>query len=386
MRVVVAPDSFKGSLTSTAAAEAICAGLRDAFPGVTCRVVPMADGGEGTVEAVVAVTGGDLFTVPASDPLGRPLEAAFGWVPERRLAVVEMAAASGLPLLAEAERDPARASTFGTGEVIRAALDRGAEALILGLGGSATTDGGSGLLRALGARLLDGRGREVSGLLDGVAEVDLSGLDRRLKGLALTLACDVSNPLLGPNGAVAVFGPQKGVTPALAAVLEDAMARYAEALTRATGRDCRAVPGAGAAGGLGFGVMAALGGTVRAGFDLIADLGDLAAAMGQADLAVTGEGRLDAQSLFGKVPVGIARLGRRTGTPVAAFAGAVDGDPALFRAEGLAAVVPIVDGPMPLSQALADAPVLLRRAARRFMDALLLGRRLGGATENVTGQ
>ncbi|MGC2855219.1 glycerate kinase [Novispirillum sp. DQ9] len=376
MRVVVAPDSFKGSLTSIQAAAAIAAGLRDAFPSVTCLPVPMADGGEGTVDAVVAVTGGEVVRVPASDPLGRPLTAAFGWVPGRRLAVVEMAAASGLPLLAEHERDPARATTFGTGQVVRAALDRGAEALILGLGGSATSDGGSGLLRALGARLLDGAGREVAGILDPVAEVDLSALDPRLRDIALTLACDVSNPLLGPQGAVAVFGPQKGVTPALAPVLEAALARFADALARAAGRDARDTAGAGAAGGLGFGVMTAAGGEVRSGFELIADLADLAGMMAGADLAVTGEGRLDAQSLFGKVPVGIARLGRRTGTPVAAFAGLVDGDPALFRAEGIAAVVPIVDAPMPLVQALADAPALLRRAARRFMDAVLLGRSL----------
>lgn len=376
MRVVVAPDSFKGSLTSIAAAEAISAGLRDAFPNVICHAIPMADGGEGTVEAVVAVTGGESVCTPATDPLGRPLAAAFGWVPDRRLAVVEMAAASGLPLLADEERDPTRATTHGTGEVVRAALDRGARTLILGLGGSATTDGGAGLLRALGARLLDARGREVAGILDGVAEVDLSGLDPRLRDLDLTLACDVSNPLLGADGAVAVFGPQKGVTAALAPALEDAMAAYAEALTRACGRDCRDTPGAGAAGGLGFGVMAALGGTVRSGFELISELGDLAGAMRAADFAVTGEGRLDAQSLFGKVPVGIARLGRRTGTPVVAFAGLVEGDPAMFRAEGLAATIPIVDAPMPLSQALADAPALLRRAAGRFMQAVLLGRGL----------
>lgn len=378
MRVVVAPDSFKGSLTSIAAAEAICAGLRAAFPSVTCLIVPMADGGEGTVEALVAVLGGSLVSAPATDPLGRPLTAAFGWDTERRLAVVEMAAASGLPLLADAERDPVRASTFGTGQLMCAALDQGARALILGLGGSATTDGGMGMLRALGARFLDDRGREVETLLDGIAEVDLGGLDPRLKGLDLTLACDVSNPLLGADGAVAVFGPQKGVTADLAPRLEDAMARFAEALTRACGRECRDVPGAGAAGGLGFGVMAALGGTVRSGFELISELGDLAGKMAQADFAVTGEGRLDAQSLFGKVPVGIARLGRRTATPVIAFAGAVEGDPDLFRDEGLAAVVPIVDAPMPLSAALERAPELLSRAARRFMDAVVLGQSLAG--------
>jgi glycerate kinase len=379
MRVVVAPDSFKGSLTSTQAAESIIAGFRDALPDVDCRAVPMADGGEGTVEAVIAVVGGQVLRVAASDPLGRPMEAHYGWCPARRLAVVEMAAASGLPLLTAAERDPARASTFGTGQVVRAALDHGAESLIIGLGGSATTDGGSGLLQALGARLLDGQGQPVEGCggtLESIAEVDLSGLDPRLRTVAVTLACDVSNPLLGPQGAVAVFGPQKGITPADVPRFEAGMARFAEALTRAAGRDCRATPGAGAAGGLGFGLMAACAADVRSGFDLIAELGDLRGAMAGADLVVTGEGRLDSQSLFGKVPIGLARLGAETGTPVVAFAGQVEGDPAAFRAEGLHAVVPIVDRPMSLDDALADAAPLLRRAARRFMDAVLLGRGL----------
>lgn len=378
MRVVVAPDSFKGSLTSMAAAEAICAGFRDAFPGVTCLSVPMADGGEGTVEAVVAVVGGEIVETPASDPLRRPIPARFGWCAERRLAVVEMAAASGLPLLSDAERDPLKATTYGTGEVVRAALDRGAESLIVGLGGSATTDGGSGLLQALGARLLDDQGQAVDGCgatLERIAEVDLSGLDPRLRTVAITLACDVSNPLLGPDGAVAVFGLQKGVGPDLAPRVEAGMTRFAEALTRAAGRDCRATPGAGAAGGLGFGLMAGCADEVRSGFELISDLGDLAGKMTSADLAVTGEGRLDSQSLFGKVPVGIARLGRRTSTPVVAFAGLIEGDAAAFRAEGLHAVLPIVDAPMALDDALAQAPDLLRRAARRFMEVLVLGSR-----------
>ncbi|MFA7430000.1 MAG: glycerate kinase [Rhodospirillaceae bacterium] len=379
MRVVVAPDSFKGSLTSTQAADSICAGFRDALPDVVCLSIPMADGGEGTVDAIISVVGGEVCSVAATDPLGRPIQAAYGWCPTRRLAVVEMAAASGLPLLTAAERDPARASTFGTGQVIRAALDRGAESLIVGLGGSATTDGGSGLLQALGARLLDAQGQPVDGCggaLGAIAEIDLSGFDSRLRTVAVTLACDVSNPLLGPNGAVSVFGPQKGILPGDVLRFEAAMSRFADVLTHAAGRDCRATPGAGAAGGLGFGLMAACAADVRSGFDLIAELSDLRGTMAGADLAVTGEGRLDSQSLFGKVPIGIARLGLRTGTPVVAFAGQVEGDPAAFSAEGLTVVVPIVDGPIGLDFALANAAPLLRRAARRFMDTVLLGRRL----------
>lgn len=383
MRVVIAPDTFKGSVTSTDAAEAIATGLRDAEPQTECLCVPMADGGEGTVAALVAILGGGLEEATVHDPLGRPVRAAYGWIPEHRLAVIEMAAASGLPLLGPDGLNPHEASSVGTGEVIRAVLDKGAREIIFGLGGSATVDGGSGLLEALGARFRDERGQPVpgsGGALSRIGAVDLTGLDARLAGVSITVACDVSNPLLGPDGAVHVFGPQKGVAERDLPRFEAAMAHWADVLAAAAGRDCRDAAGAGAAGGLGFATLTVFGAELRSGFDLIAERADLAGLLARADLAITGEGRLDAQSLFGKVPVGVARLARAAGVPVAAFAGRIDGDAAVFRRAGLDALVPIVDAPMSLSDAMADAPTLVRRAAQRFMATLSLGRRMGGGS------
>jgi len=380
MRIVVAPDSFKGALTAAQAAAAIADGVRDIRPDAETVPRPMADGGEGTVEAVLTALDGRRQTATVADPLGRPVEAGWGWVPDRRLAVIEMAAASGLPLLADAERDPTRTTTFGTGQLIAAALDRGAAEIVIGLGGSATVDAGTGILAALGARLLDADGRDLEargGSLRAVARLDTAGLDPRLRGVALTLATDVTNPLLGPDGAARVFGPQKGLAPDRVDDVEAAMAHFAGVVMETTGRDARDAPGSGAAGGIAFLLRSVLDVAVRDGIALVAELAGLGEAVRGADLVVTGEGKLDSQSLYGKVPVGVARIARNAGVPAAAFAGAVEGDPAAFRAEGLAAVVPLPDRPMTLDQAMAETGPLLRRAAARFMAALELGRSLG---------
>jgi glycerate kinase len=381
MRIVLAPDSFKGSVTAAEAADAMAAGLRQVWPDAACVRLPMADGGEGTVDAVLTALDGRRRTAEVRDPLGRPVEAAYGWVAGERLAVIEMAAASGLPLLAEAERDPHRTSTAGTGDLIAAALDRGARRIVLGLGGSATVDGGTGCLAALGARFLDDDGAALpgcGGALGRIARIDLAGLDPRLGGTDIVLATDVRNPLLGPSGAVRVFGPQKGLPDDRLEDFEAAMARFAERVAAATGSDPRDAAGAGAAGGIAFLLRAALGAEVRDGFALVAELAGLRDALRGADLALTGEGRLDAQSLSGKVPVGVARIAREEGVPAAAVAGSVDGDPAAFRAEGLATVLPIVDRPMALEQAMADGAALIERAAARLAAALELGRGLAG--------
>lgn len=376
MRIVIAPDSFKGSLTSTGAALAIAEGIRQVRPDAELVSIPMADGGEGTVEAVMAILGGGPRTCTVEDPIGRPVEASYGWVADRRLAVIEMAAASGLPLLKDDELDPARSSSYGTGQLVMAALEAGAAAIILGLGGTATVDGGAGFLTACGARFLDRDGRPLrgcGGTLGEVAAIDISQIDPRLRQVALTLASDVSNPLLGGEGAVHVFGPQKGISPDALAPFERAMAGFAERVIEASGRDLRDAAGSGAAGGIGFLLRSFLDVEFRDGFSLIAELGRLRDAVSAADLVVTGEGKLDSQSFFGKVPVGIARIAREEGVPAVAFAGRIEGDAAAFRAEGLQAVLPIVDRPMSLAQAMADGEALLQRAGERLMVVLLLG-------------
>lgn len=380
MRILVAPDSFKGSATAPAVAAAIADGLRRVDGTVETVLLPMADGGEGTVEALIACLGGEHVGCTVPDPLDRPVDAAYGWIADRRLAVIEMAAASGLPLLGDSP-DPARASTFGTGVLIRDALDRGAERILLGIGGSATVDGGTGLLAALGARFLDADGnvlRGAGGMLSRIASIDLDGLDPRLRGRELTIATDVTSPLLGPQGAVHVFGPQKGVADPDIPVFEAGMAHFAEIAVATTGVDHRESPGAGAAGGIGFLLCSAAGGEMRAGFPLIAELAGLDAAIAGADLVITGEGRLDAQSLAGKVPIGVARRARAAGVPAMAFAGLIEGDPQDLRPEGLAAVMSIIDRPMSLKDAMGNAEALIAAAASRFMTALQLGMALEG--------
>ncbi len=367
MRVVVAPDKLKGSLTAGAAAAALAAGVRDVRADAECRLVPMADGGDGTVDVFLA-GGARPRRVRVGGPLGEPVEAAYAR--DGRLAVIEMAAASGLALLG-ARLDARRATTRGTGELLRDALDGGATRIVLGIGGSATTDGGAGALAALGARFLDAAGAELDpapAALAGLARIDLAGLDPRLAAADLAIACDVDNPLLGPHGAAAVYGPQKGAGPGDIAFLEDVLRRLADALATATGRDLRDLPGAGAAGGLGWALAAACGARLERGVALVAEVRGLARALRGAGLCLTGEGRIDAQTLHGKVVDGVAELARAAGVPVVAFGGSVDPavEPAL-RARGVVCL-PIVPGPLDLRTAMdpATAAANLRAAAARI--------------------
>ena len=378
MRVVIAPDSFKGSATSLQVATAVDTGLRSIEPSAETDLVPMADGGEGTVEAVNDILGGTLIEVTVRDPVDRPVSCAYGWIAERRLAVIEMAAASGLPLLGDA-LNPDEASTYGTGELIRDALHRGAERIILGLGGSATVDAGTGILCALGARFLDAQGNELRGAggsLAAVDTIDLSGLDPRVRTLAMTIASDVTSPLLGTGGAVHVFGPQKGVMADRIDAFEAGMARFAEVVVGQSGVDLRDAAGSGAAGGIGYLLRSFLGAELQDGFSLVSEIADLQGRIAAADLVVSGEGRIDAQSLVGKVPVNVARMAQAAGVPSVAFAGRIDGDLATLRAAGLTTVVPIVDRPMTLNDAMAHGPELIENAAARLMASLLLGQTL----------
>ena len=326
MRVLVAPDKFRGTLTAQQAAEAIASGWRRARPRDLLDLAPMADGGEGTMDAVVGALRGEVFRRTVTGPLGDDVEAAYGIADATagRVAIVEMATASGSHLLNPTRRDPRRATTRGTGELIGAALDHSPTQLIVGLGGSATNDGGAGMAQALGVRLLDEHGVEIGSggaALTSLARVDATAIDARLHTVTCVAATDVDNPLTGWNGASAVYGPQKGATPDDVAFLDRALDHFAAMVYRDLGVDLRDEPGAGAAGGLGFGLMAFLGAHVRPGVDVVAEALDLSSLLAMADLAITGEGRLDEQSMRGKVPAGVLRLALEHAVPVVILCG-----------------------------------------------------------------
>ena len=357
MKLVIAPDSFKESLSARAVAEAIAAGWARVYPDAELLLCPMADGGEGTVDALLSATGGKLQQTRVSGPLGDPVQAHWGLLPDAQ-AIIEMAEASGLHRVEPGRRDVLAASSHGTGELIRAALDAGVRRIVLGLGGSATNDGGAGLLAALGVRFLDREGQELplgGAALARLSQIDLTGLDTRLAQVEVMVAADVDNPLCGPRGASAVFGPQKGASPEQVVQLDEALAHYADVMAAKLGEDLRDLPGVGAAGGLGFAARAVLRAGFRPGVELVAELSGLAQAVQGADLVITGEGRLDGQSLHGKTPVGVARIARAAGVPVIALAGSLgDGYQRLY-AEGIGAAFSLAPGPLSLEQAMQQA-------------------------------
>jgi glycerate kinase len=375
VKVVVAPNALKGSLTAPEAAAELAAGWREVFPRAEFRLVPVSDGGDGFVESLVAATGGTLHTASVADPLGRPVSSVFGLLGDGRTAVIEMARASGLVLLRPEERNPERTSTFGTGELIKAALDAGGTQILVGIGGSATTDGGTGMARALGARFLDGEGREVAGTggdLARIARVDLRGLDPRLARTTVRVACDVDNPLTGSEGAAAVYGPQKGADPAMVERLDAGLVNLAAVIRRDVGRDIERLPGAGAAGGLGGGLVAFLGATLLPGIELVLEATGLEEAVEGAAVVLTAEGRIDSQTLRGKAPFGVAQAARRHRVPVIAFAGSMADVPLLVPAH-FDALVGIVPGPQSLEEAMRAAAANLRSAASRAARLVAVG-------------
>ncbi|GAA2725619.1 MULTISPECIES: glycerate kinase [Streptomyces] len=358
-RVLVAPDKFKGSLAAVEVARHVAAGLRRAAPGTAVTALPVADGGDGTVAAVVAA-GYERREVAVTGPLGERRTAAYALGGDGT-AVVEMAEASGLRLLPPGRFAPLTATTYGTGELVRAALDAGARTVVLGVGGSATTDGGAGMLAALGARLCDGAGRPLGpggGPLAALAEADLSGLDPRLARTRLVLASDVDNPLTGPRGAAAVYGPQKGASAAEAATLDAALARYAQVLDGGRLADA---PGAGAAGGVGYAALAVLGAVFRPGIEVMLDVVGFGAAVAGAELVVTGEGSLDAQTLHGKAPVGVARAAR--GVPVVAVCGRLALEGEALAGAGIERAYALSDLEADPARCMAEAGPLLERLA-----------------------
>ncbi|MFC5452812.1 glycerate kinase [Paenibacillus aestuarii] len=376
MKVVISPDSFKGSMSTMSAAEQIEAGILAVFPTAQTVMIPMADGGEGTAETYRMIAGGEMIWHEVKDPGNRDILASYCWIEKERTAVIETAAASGLTLLKEAERKPDGLSTFGTGQLIRLALDRGAKRIIIGLGGSATIDAGLGCLQALGLQCFDRDGKGLNGgviELGAIASMDASPLDPRLSQIELIIASDVKNPLLGSEGAVHIFGPQKGLKPDETDNFERQMSRIAELVVQESGQDMRTSPGAGAAGGLGFALQSFFPNlSLMSGFELIAQLSGLEQQIAAADLVITGEGKFDGQSMYGKAPIGISRLAKQHDVPVVVFTGRFEGTEQSIRQEGVHAVVPIVDKIMALDESMDQGEVLLKQAVIRFFETMRL--------------
>ena len=385
MKVVIAPDSFKGSLTAMCAADAIEIGLRRVFPNADLEKVPMADGGEGTVQSLVDATGGMVITERVLDPLGEEIGAQYGTLGDGVTAVIEMAAASGLTLVPPEKRNPFVTTSFGTGQLIQAALDRGCRKLIIGIGGSATNDGGAGMAQALGARLLTAAGKQVKwggGALSDLSSIDISGLDPRLAETETVVACDVINPLTGERGASHVYGPQKGAAPEMVVSLDANLAHFDSILQRDLGKFVGDIPGAGAAGGLGAGLLAFLDATLRAGVEIVTEATKLEQKIEGANLVITGEGQINFQTVFGKTPVGVATLAKTHNIPVIAIAGSISSGADEVYDAGIDAMIDIVHEPMPLEVAIKNAATLISAAAERAARLVAIGVRIHDAKEN----
>lgn len=383
MKIVIAPQAYKGSLPAPEVAAAMALGLRRVLPDADIVEIPLADGGEGTVETMVAATDGKLMTAHATGPLGDPVIANWGILGDGKTAVIEMAAASGIGLLPADRLDPLSTTSYGTGELILAALEAGCRDIIVGLGGSASNDAGAGMAQALGARLLDRHQRELArggAALATLARIDVSGLDGRLASSRVSAACDVTNRLLGRNGASWVYGPQKGASADTCRELDDALSNFAAVVERDLGVAVGDVPGAGAAGGLGAGLIAFLGTRLVPGMDIIADAVKLTERIEGASLVLTGEGRLDSQTLSGKTVAGVASRAQALGIPVVAIAGQLSGDMAELRRRGVNAALSIAPGPITLEETVDDAARLIADAAERAIRLVLIG-----AAERPTG-
>jgi glycerate kinase len=379
MKILVAPNALKGSVSAMEAAQRIALGLKKSGLNADVDIMPIADGGDDTMDVLVAA-GGEVREVEVLDPLGRPITAQFGFLGDGRTAIVEMARASGLKLLKTSERDPLRTTTFGTGQLIEAAIKAGARRVIIGIGGSATNDGGVGCAQALGLLIEDEAGRPVpsgGAALRQVARIDTRSMMPELSKVEILVACDVDNPLLGPRGASAVFGPQKGATPEKVEELEASLAHFYALVADALGIDVRERPGAGAAGGLGAGLMTFLGGQPKSGIDLVLEYLDLPKRLQGVDLVITAEGSMDLQTLRGKGPMGIARDALEHGVPTIALVGSLgEGENELYEA-GFKAIFPIVPGPMSLEEAMSMGGEFLERTAKRIGRILSLHRRGG---------
>jgi glycerate kinase len=379
MKIVIAPDSFKESLTALEASEAIEKGFRKLLPDAEIIKVPMADGGEGIVQSLIDATNGKIAKKQVTGPLGTSVEGFFGILGNGKTAVIEMAAASGLHLVPTEQRNPLLTSTKGTGELILAALDEGVDQIIIGIGGSATNDGGVGMAKALGVKFFDEAGNEIAeggGELHKLASIDISGLDFRLEHVKIEVACDVDSPLIGPKGASAIFGPQKGATPQMVKQLDQNLEHYASILAHDLGKQIADVPGAGAAGGLGGGLMAFLNAELKRGVDLVLEATKLNEIVKDANLVITGEGKIDGQTIYGKTPIGVAKTAKRYGVPVVAIAGNLANDCEVVYEHGIDALFCIVPGVIPLHEAFEHAAENVEKAAANIASLVkLLGQK-----------
>ena len=371
MIFVVAPDSFKGSLTSKNVCDVVEQALLERFPGITVEKVPMADGGEGTVEALILATGGKKQCLWVTGPLFDKTMAAYGILGDGKTAVIEMSSASGLPLIPARRRDPYAATTYGTGELVADALKKGCTEFILGIGGSATNDGGAGMMCALGARLLDENGQDVPPGANGLLKlhaIDVSQMDPRLKEARFRVACDVSNPLCGPNGAAYIFGPQKGAKPDDLPVLDEALHRFSQVIRRDLGKEIEQTPGAGAAGGMGGGLMAFLNAQLQHGFDIVNEVVGFERIVEKwkPDVVITGEGRMDAQSVMGKLPVEVTKVAKRHGARVVAIVGVKGAGWEKCKEAGVDAIYELKERDMPLEYAMTNASELIHNKVMKI--------------------
>lgn len=385
MKIIVAPDSFKGSVTALEAAKSIEKGLRRVFLDASIDKIPMADGGEGTVQSLVDATGGQFQTERVLDPLGNEIEAQYGLLSDGansyNCAVIEMASASGLTLVPAEKRNPLITTTYGTGQLIRSALEQGCRKLIIGIGGSATNDAGAGMAEALGVRFLNANGNPINmiergGGLREIASIDIEGIHSAISETETVVACDVNNPLTGPDGASYVYGPQKGATPELVKTLDDNLSHFEDILTQTFGQSYDSIPGAGAAGGLGAGLMAFLNARLRLGVDIMIDAVNLRERMKGASLVITGEGQIDFQTAFGKTPVGVAKVAKEVNIPVIAIAGGIGEGAEAVYAKGIDSMLGIVHAPMSLEDAVEDALQLIADTAEQAARLVMIGKHL----------
>lgn len=377
MKIVIAPDSFKESLSALDAANAIERGFKSIFPDAQYKKMPMADGGEGTVQSVVDATGGSIIERSVTGPLGDPVQAFFGLMGDGKTAVIEMAAASGLHLVPPEKRNPLVTSTRGTGELIAAAMDTGVQHIIIGIGGSSTNDAGAGMIQALGGKLLDKTGREIGpggGAIAELSAIDMSNLDSRLQDVHIEVACDVDNPLTGPRGASAVFSPQKGATPGMVQLLDRNLGHFADVVEHALGKPFRDIEGAGAAGGIGGSLLAFLNADLKRGIDIVLDAVNFEEEVKGADLVITGEGRIDSQTIYGKTPIGVAKAAKKYGIPVIGLAGSLSDDSHIVHEHGIDALFSIVPGVITLSDAFEKASIYMENTARNIAAMIKMNR------------
>nr|WP_255460067.1 glycerate kinase [Leptotrichia sp. oral taxon 223] len=372
MKVVISPDSFKESMSAKEVCDCVERGILSIFPEWEIKKVPMADGGEGTLESLIDATNGKIYNEETLNPLGEKIISKYGILGDKNIAIIEMASTSGIELIPSEKRNPYITTTYGTGQLMLKALDHDVERIILGIGGSATTDGGAGMLQALGAKLTDENGREIGfgGFeLGKLAKIDFSNLDERLRKVEILVACDVSNPLTGKNGAAHVFGPQKGATPQMVEVLDNNLSHYAKIVKRDLNMEINDVPGAGAAGGLGAGLLT-LGGILKKGIEIVIDAADLEEKLKDADLVITGEGGMDKQTIYGKTPFGVAELAKKYNIPVIGIAGNLGNGYEILYDNGFDAIFSIMPGVRTLETALASGSVNVENTVRNIFAAL----------------